>query len=104
LLNAKTAFVENRSAKDKDFEKFCKELKKWGRFTPVQDRRNADILISVDATKGQGRSGLMLYPFEANTINIEDRFGVLLYTDMTEEGFKNPENLVSTLKHKMKQK
>jgi hypothetical protein len=109
LLNAKTAFVENRSAKDKDFDKFCKELKKWGRFTFVQDRNSTDILISVYGEKQRGIRDRYVRPmegynWEANAINIHDRFGVLLYTDTTTEHFQNPKDLVSHLKKKMKQK
>jgi hypothetical protein len=47
LLNAKTAFIENAGALDKDFEKFRTKLMKWGRFTVVQNRSSADIIISL---------------------------------------------------------
>ena len=39
LLNAKTAVVINEGAEGKDFDKFCKRLKEWGRFELVQDQR-----------------------------------------------------------------
>ena len=104
LSSANTAFVENRSATDNDFNKFYKELKKWGRFTLVKDQHTTDIHISLSRVKLWGYQGIQPYKWEANTINIEDRFGVLLYTDTTKEGFINPGRLVSNLSLKMKRK
>jgi hypothetical protein len=91
------------------FDKLCKELKKWGRFTLVQDHSNADVRIYLNSEKkgSKQRSPYaqgIAYKWEAITINIYDRLGVLLYTDMTEEGFNNPGILFSDLKHKMKRK
>ncbi len=45
LLNAKTAYVVNRGASVKDFERLCSLLKEWGRFELVQDPKSADIII-----------------------------------------------------------
>jgi hypothetical protein len=50
--------VQKVEAKDKDFDKFCKELEKRGRFTLVQDRSSADVLISLDAKKVGGQDRL----------------------------------------------
>jgi hypothetical protein len=119
LINAKTAFVLNQGATDKDFDKLCKELKKWGRFSLVQDpSSSADILISLTVifvVEGVGptvstisidpapRISLGLNQYLANVVRIVDGWG-LLYSDATAEHSKNPRILVSNLKRKMKGK
>jgi hypothetical protein len=98
------------------FYKFYKELKKWGRFTLVQDRSSADIRILLGRTSTWrnsiigniylpigGSSPPIVKPllWEEDSITIIDRRDNLsLYYYQT----KAHGNLVSNLKHKMKQK
>jgi len=122
LLNAKTAVVYDSWAadsidNDKDFDKFCKELKKWGRFQFVQDRESADIVIYLSSRKIEIRKSTAgLSPYErglqrqeiytANEIVIWDaRNHTLLWSDsINDSTTKNPKFLVSRLKHRMEQK
>lgn len=54
ILSAKTVFFEDRSGSDAVAAKALAQLKKWGRFQIVQDRRQADVvfLLSADAYNG----------------------------------------------------
>jgi hypothetical protein len=102
------------------FDKFYKELKKWGRFTLVQDRSSSDIYISLVRTSTERDSitrgsyagienpygpqpplSVKRLSWEEDSITIRDgRNNVRLYYYQT----KRHGNLVSNLKHKMKQK
>jgi hypothetical protein len=113
LLNAKTAFVKNTGAEDKDFAKFCAALKKWGRFELVEDIRSADIVISlytgigVRNMQNPSVSGGGVYSLNVrvNYIRITDALAdTTLWSDETPGTGKNPEILVSNLKDKMKKK
>jgi hypothetical protein len=110
LLNAKTAFVNNAGATEKDFDKFCKELKKWGRFELVLDRVNVDIIISIftePRSRGDisGMGAIRSAKWQTNIIRIRDgRNDDLLYWAGTGEYSKNPAILVSNLKHEMNRK
>jgi hypothetical protein len=105
LLNAKTAFVYNDEATDKDFDKLCKSLNEWGRFRLVQDKAVADIVIELTLLKKKfGWSGPAYY--EDNRIRIfNTQDNRLLWIDETSSGYsRNPNILVSYLKKKMEQK
>ena len=115
LLNAKTALVRNVDAQEKDFDKFCEALKKWGRFELVQDRKSADILITLSAGFGiqnierpvrvethssssiDRLQSLQVQIYSIRITNARD--DASLYSDKTPE---NPKSLVSNLKRKMK--
>lgn len=66
LLRAKTAYVVNEYVGDKPFENFREELKRWGRFTLVNDPEAADVLIvlngnpsaNTEARAGVGDGGV----------------------------------------------
>jgi len=114
LLNAKTAFVVNRGASVKDFEKLSNLLKEWGRFELVQDQKSADIVITI-STQMQDRivqapnvgigGGTTTIKGLVNYLSILDaREGTELWSDQTSPGSKDPRQLVSNLKNKMKKK
>ncbi len=112
LLNAKTAFVVNRGASVKDLEKLCNLLKEWGRFELVQDQKSADIVITI-STRVQDRvvqrpgvdAGIDTIQGLVNYLSILDaREGTELWSDQTSPGSKDPRQLVSNLKNKMKKK
>ena len=110
LLNAKTAVVENARAEQKDIDKLCDELKKWGRFELIQDRGKADILITL--TRGMkeqmvtGPGGRMQNQHSlVNRINIfKTSDNSLLWSDETSTYSKDPKALVSNLKNRLKDK
>ncbi len=111
LLNAKTAFVSNGGASEKDFDKFCKILKKWGRFELVRGEKSPDIIIELSAGSGSdnifGYGGVKTgsYSWEINFLRIIDaRDHTMLWTDKTTKFSKNPAILISNLKSKMKKK
>ncbi len=112
LLNAKTAFVVNRGASVKDLEKLCNLLKEWGRFELVQDQKSADIVIKI-STRLQDRmvqsagvgGGINTIQGLVNCLSIVDaRDGTELWSDETSGDSKDPRQLVSNLKNKMKKK
>lgn len=47
LLAAKTAYMVNEGASQKHFDGLANELKKWGRWTLVDDQSAADITITL---------------------------------------------------------
>ncbi len=112
LLNAKTAFVGNEGAEAKDVEKLCKLLKEWGRFELVQEQKGADIVITlstqihsqtVQMPNVQLGGGVTSVQILVSFIRILDaRDGTLLWSD--ESNSKDPGQLVSKLKSKMKKK
>ena len=106
LLTAKTAFVYNDGATDKDFDKLCNALKEWGRFKLVQDRGMADIVIELTLMKRQYGWGLNSMYYENNRIRIiKARDNRLLWIDETQSGnSRNPQTLISYLKKKMEPK
>jgi hypothetical protein len=111
LWNAKTAVVKNGGADSKDFTKFCDALKEWGRFEFVQDKRKADIVITLSTGVGNRNmerpdgGGVISLEVLINYIRIIDaRDDTMLWSDETEGGDKNPKLLVSYLKSKMKKK
>jgi hypothetical protein len=113
LLNAKTAVVINQGSDAKDFEKFCTLLSEWGRFELVPDSGKADIIIRLStkleiktvqmpSTAG-GLGGMNTQQVIVSTVNITNaRDGSQLWTGETPS--KNPKNLVSDLKNKLKTK
>jgi hypothetical protein len=114
LLNAKTAFVVNGGADDKDFDKLCKRLKDWGRFELVQDPKKADIVITIYTRVerqivqmpniGMG-GGVNSVQVPINYLRIVDaRVGAELWSDKTSGRSKDPRKLVNNLKNKMKKK
>jgi hypothetical protein len=114
LLNAKTAFVVNRGASVKDLEKLCNLLKEWGRFELVQDQKSADIVITI-STQMQDRivqapnvgigGGTTTIKGLVNYLSILDaRDGTELWSAETSGDSKDPRQLVSNLKNKMKKK
>jgi hypothetical protein len=114
LLNAKTAFVENTGANDKDFAKLCKALKEWGRFELVQRRGDADIAITLSAavrdrnvqlpnTGGYG-GGVQTQQVLVNRIRIADaHYDTCLWSDENRDS-NDPKGLVANLKNKMKKR
>ena len=114
LLNAKTAFVVNRGASVKDFEKLCNLLKEWGRFEIVQDQKNADIVFTI-STRLESRivqspnvgvgGGTTNVQGQVNYLTILDaRDLTQLWSDQTSGDSKDPRQLVNNLKNKMKKK
>jgi hypothetical protein len=113
LLNAKTALVVNGGSENKDFEKFCKLLKEWGRFELVQKSDSADIIIRLStkletrtvqlpSTAG-GLGGMNTQQVIISLIHISNaRDDSQLWSDETPS--KDPKNLVSNLKSKLKNK
>jgi hypothetical protein len=115
LLNAKTAFVENGGAEDKDFDKFCQALKEWGRFEFVKNERSADIVITLSTklqdrtvqmpNTGGGFGGVNTEQVLISYIRIVNaRDETPLWSDKTPSGSKDPRRLVDILKNKMKKK
>jgi len=110
LLNAKTAVVENARAEQKDIDKLCEALKKWGRFELVPDRSKADIVITLTTELKEqmfyGPGGRMQnQQVLVNYIKIfkkEDE--TLLWSDQTSTYSKDPKALVSNLKSKFNKK
>ena len=114
LSNAKTAFVVNRGASVKDFEKLCNLLKEWGRFELLQDQKSADIVITI-STRLEDRvvqspnvgisGGATSIRGLVNYLTILDaRDLTQLWSDQTSGDSKDPRQLVSSLKNKMKKK
>ena len=54
ILSARSVYFDNRTGVDAVGDKALVQLKKWGRFQIVQDRKQADliILLSADPYKG----------------------------------------------------
>jgi hypothetical protein len=54
LLSAKTAYFDNQTGSDGVGKNALAQLRKWGRFQLVTDRKQADLifLLSADAYKG----------------------------------------------------
>jgi hypothetical protein len=113
LLNAKTAVVINEGAEGKDFEKFCKLLNEWGRFEFVQTRGAADIVIKLSVqlqsrtvrlpNTGGGFGGMTNQQVIVSYMRIfKTEDDAQLWTD--EIPSKDPKNLVTNLKNKMKDK
>lgn len=115
LLNAKTALVVNGGAEVKDFEKLCKLLKEWGRFELVQDKKSADIVITI-STQLENRTvqspnvggmsgGVVTIQVLINYLRISDaRLDTQLWSDKTSSDSRDPKQLVDKLKNKMKKK
>jgi hypothetical protein len=115
LLNAKTAVVKNDAALEKDFARFCEALKEWGRFELVPDRASADIVIwlSVDIKTrnveipsiGGGMGSVQSQQVLINRIRILNaRDDTVLWTDDTSVDSKDPKQLISKIKSKLKKK
>jgi hypothetical protein len=51
LVDAKTAFLVNEGAGQGTFDDLANALRKWGRFTLVDDPANADITIALGGLK-----------------------------------------------------
>jgi hypothetical protein len=113
LLNAKTAAVVNEGAEVKDYEKLCQLLKEWGRFEFVETRGAADIIIRLSiqlktqtvqlpSTSG-GLGGFSPQQVIYSYLRIYDaKNDDQLWADETPS--RNPKNLVSNLKNKLKKK
>jgi hypothetical protein len=113
LVNAKTALVTSEGSEPKDFDKFCDLLKEWGRFELVQTRGKADIVIQLSVqlqtqmvrmpNTGGGFGGMNNQQVIVSFIHIFDsKDNSQLWTDSIQS--KNPKNLVSNLKDKLKNK
>lgn len=113
LWNAKTAYVQNSGATEKDYTKLCEALKKWGRFELVQDKRSADIYIMLSSTvetqrmERPGVGGGMMSNVQViinhiRILNVQD--DAPLWTDQSSAYDRDPKILVSKLKSKMKKK
>jgi len=56
IIAAKTVYIENHGSarlKDKAYD----ELKKWGRWTIVEERAKADLVIVLSSEEGQSSTG-----------------------------------------------
>jgi len=112
LLNAKTALVKNGGASEKDFNKLNESLKKWGRFELVEDRKSADIVITLSTGLGirnmerpGGSGAVQSLQVQVNYLSITSaRDDSKLWNDETPGYEKNPDILVSSLKRKLKNK
>ena len=113
LVNAKTAYVTREGPEDKDFNKFCKLLQEWGRFELVQTRDKADIVIQLSIqlqtqtvrmpNTGGGFGGMTNQQVIVSSMHIYDaKDNSELWKDSIQS--KDPKNLVSNLKDKMKKK
>lgn len=51
LINAKTAYIDNRTGLENADDRAYDELKKWGRFRIVEDPRSADVILLVTARR-----------------------------------------------------
>jgi hypothetical protein len=113
LLNAKTAYLRNDGAEDKDFEKFCTLIQEWGHFEIVQGMAKADIGIALSTQAGYkkvqmpntggGFGGINTQQVIKSYIlitNVKD--GATLYSDEVES--KNPKSLVQSLKKSLGKK
>ena len=114
LVNAKTAVVRNTGAEDKDFDKFCKLLKEWGRFEIVQERSKADIVMALSTqlqtrtirlpNTGGGFGGVQSQDVLITHISISStRDDSVLWSDHTTDS-KDPSPLISNLKKNLKKK
>jgi hypothetical protein len=54
IMSAKTAYFEDRTGVDKVGEAALIELKKWGRFQVVTDKKKADLIFLLSADPYQG--------------------------------------------------
>ena len=113
LVNAKTAYVTREGAETKDFDKFCKLLKEWGRFELVQTRDKADIVIQLSIqlqtqmvrmpNTGGGFGGMNNQQVIVSYMHIFDaKDNSEMWKDNIQS--KDPKNLVSNLKDKLKNK
>jgi hypothetical protein len=59
ILSAKTAYFDNRTGSDAVGNSALAQLKKWGRFQIVVNRKNADLIIVLSANPYNGGTILM---------------------------------------------
>jgi hypothetical protein len=65
VVNAKTVFIDNQSGEAKIGDRAYEQIRKWGRFQVVQDRKQADLILLLTAheynkgyvTSGGGQTG-----------------------------------------------
>jgi len=65
IMSAKTVFIDNQSGQAKIGDRAYEQVKKWGRFQVVQDRKQADLILLLTAheynngyvTTGGGQTG-----------------------------------------------
>ena len=71
------AFVKKELVDETPFEEPCrKELEKWGRFTLVQDGKNADLVIRA-YEKGQTNYVPVISPGVTGSVNVGQSFFIL---------------------------
>src|SRR5207245_1266882 len=56
IQSAKSVYLEDKTGVDAVGNKALAQLKKWGRFQIVQDRKQADLIFMLSADPLQGRS------------------------------------------------
>src|SRR5260370_25629263 len=54
ILSAKTVYFENQSGSDAVGNGALAQLKKWGKFQIVTDRKHADLIFSLSAEPNKG--------------------------------------------------
>ena len=59
ILSAKTVFFDNQTGSDAVGNSTLAQLKKWGRFQIILDRKNADLIFLLSADPYNGRTILM---------------------------------------------
>ncbi len=54
VMSAKTVYIDNQSGQAKIGDRAYEEIKKWGRFQVVQDRKQADLILLLTAREHNG--------------------------------------------------
>ena len=75
VFSAKTVFIDNQSGMAKIGDRAYEELRKWGRFQIVSDRKDADLIFLLSAeehttgyvTSGGGQTGTVNESGNINT-------------------------------------
>jgi hypothetical protein len=81
LINAKTIYIDNESGHAEMLDRAYDELKKWGRYTVVQDSSQADVVLVlrvVDtgrAIQSAGGNGYSWTDSQGHTYSYADAWG-----------------------------
>ncbi|HUL33793.1 MAG TPA: hypothetical protein VL128_07915 [Candidatus Eisenbacteria bacterium] len=59
IQNAKTVYFENQTGSDATGDKALDELRKWGRFKIVGDKKSADLILLLSASPYRGGNILL---------------------------------------------
>jgi hypothetical protein len=101
LMQAKTIYVQNFNATRKDLRECNDELSKWGQFRVVSDPKDADIIIRIRRTFGNG--GLRVTSTSVSStisssviidVMKEPSAGILWSDWRADQGFRSGVNIV----------